>query len=65
MLAFRHKSILKENLIIATYILNFNWCVEEFALQTICANYNEFYYLGNGTVTKILVIVVKIDLSIK
>jgi len=45
-------SFLKENLIIATDILNFNWCVEEFALQTICANYNEFYYLGNGTVTK-------------
>lgn len=45
-------SFLNENINITNDILNFNWCIEEVALQTICANYDEFYYLGNGCVTK-------------
>jgi len=33
-------------------IFNFPWCMEEFALQAICTNladYNVYYYIGNGT----------------
>jgi hypothetical protein len=45
-------SFLNENIIITKDILDFNFCVEEFALQSICSNYDEFYYLGNGCNTK-------------
>lgn len=29
-------------------LFNFNSCMEEFALQSICCNYSKFYYIGNG-----------------
>ena len=32
-------------------IFNFDWCVEEFALQTIACNHHGFYYIGNGCQT--------------
>lgn len=32
-------------------IFNYNHCVEEFSLQTICCNYSDFYNIGNGTST--------------
>lgn len=34
---------------IKTDIFQFEWCVEEFALQSICCNFGDYYYLGNGT----------------
>jgi hypothetical protein len=34
---------------IAENLFNFEHCVEEFALQSICANFRDFYYIGNGT----------------
>jgi len=36
-------------------IFNFSHCVEEFALQTICSNldeYSDFFYIENGCGTK-------------
>jgi hypothetical protein len=29
-------------------IFNFNWCMEEFAIQSLCSNFGGFYYIGNG-----------------
>lgn len=29
-------------------LYNFNHCVEEFAIQSICDNYGRYYYIGNG-----------------
>ena len=34
---------------IKTDIFQFEHCVEEFALQSICCNFGDYYYLGNGT----------------
>lgn len=33
---------------IKTNLFHFSHCVEEFALQSICANYKPFFYIGNG-----------------
>jgi hypothetical protein len=40
---------LEGNAEIAEDLFNFEHCVEEFALQSICANFGDFYYIGNGT----------------
>lgn len=37
---------------IAEDIFNFNYCVEEFALQSICVNFDGFYCIGNGVYEK-------------
>ena len=40
---------LKANKAIEDELINFDWCVEEFALQTIAANESDGYmYIGNG-----------------
>jgi hypothetical protein len=44
-------SFLESNIHIMTDIFNFNWCVEEFALQSICSNFSDFFDLGNGCYT--------------
>lgn len=45
-------NFLDNNLGIADDLFNFNWCVEEFAIQSICSNYSQYYYIGNGCETK-------------
>lgn len=41
-------SFLESNVHIMKDLFGFNWCVEEFALQSICSNFSEFFDLGNG-----------------
>lgn len=45
-------SFLESNTRITTDLFNFNYCVEEFALQSICSNFSDFFDLGNGCKTK-------------
>jgi hypothetical protein len=45
-------NFLKINNEIAKDLFNFNLCVEEFSIQSICSNYDNYYYLGNGCHTK-------------
>lgn len=33
-------------------LFNFGWCVEEFAIQSICVNFSNYYYIGNGCETE-------------
>jgi hypothetical protein len=42
-------SFLRGHKDIETDIFQFRHCVEEFALQSICCNFGDYYYLGNGT----------------
>lgn len=42
------QSFLNDNLDIKQDIFNFPNCVEEFALQSICCNKFDYFYLGNG-----------------
>lgn len=35
-------------------LFDFEYCVEEFALPSICCNFNGFYYVGNGVYEKSL-----------
>lgn len=43
---------LKDNSKIAENIYTFNHCVEEFAIQSICCNFKDYYYIGNGCYEK-------------
>ncbi len=42
---------MENNYEISEDIFNFEYCVEEFALQSICCNLKPFYYVGNGCET--------------
>jgi hypothetical protein len=43
----QHKDIMED-------LFNFPCCVEEFAIQSICVNFSQFYYVGNGIEEKTL-----------
>lgn len=40
---------LDQHMDIASDLFEFNYCVEEFALQSICCNFGDYYNIGNGT----------------
>ena len=45
------KEFLENNIEIRDELFNWNSCVEEFALQTICCNNIKYYYIGTGSQT--------------